>query len=153
MKVPAGTRSSCPKIQTHSCTYRRQKRAQLDLRKHTGEDGPQLHEIAHSKQSPLLWHRSWKLFYTDWPGHPSSHIWYRTKLPDGVHQVRSSRLRIFLPFHSRKTCARQVHGSTILCIPTPQDAGQYMSTFPPWRPQVLRVRQGSDRSWCHNSST
>ena len=121
----------------------------------------QLHESAHSKQSPLpvRWDQpvlahSRKFFYTNWLGHPSGHIWYRTKLPDRVHQVRRRQLRIFLPCHTGKTRAGQVHGSTTLCVPAPLDAEEYRSTFHARRPpQVLRVRQGSNRSRCHNSSS
>ena len=152
-KVPTSSRPGCPRIQAHSSTHRWRQRAQLDLREYIGQDGPQLHEFANTKQSSLLRHRPRKLFYTNWLCHSPNHIWYRTKLPNGVHQVRSSRLRIFLPCHTRKTGARQVHGSATLRIPTPQDARQYRSPFPArGPPQVLRMRQGSNRSHFHDSS-
>ena len=44
-------------------------------------------------------------------------------------KLRSSRFRIFLPCYTGKTGARQVHGSTTLCLPAPQDAGQHRSSF------------------------
>src|SRR6185436_11377696 len=146
-KVPASTRSSRSGLQAYSSTHRRRKWAQPDLCKHIGKDGPQLYESAYSKQGSVLWHRFWKLFYTNWLGHPPSHIWYRTELPDRVHQIRSSRLRVLLPCYLGKTCTSQVHGSATLCLHAPQDARQHRSPFTTGRPpQVLRVRQGSNRS-------
>src|SRR6185436_1391933 len=62
-----------------------------------------------------------------WLSHPPSHIWYITELPDRIYQIRSSRLRIFLPCYLGKTRSSQVHGSTTLYIPVPQDARQNRS--------------------------
>ena len=101
----------------------------------------------------FLRHHPRKFFYSNWLGHSPSHIWYRTKFPDRLHQIRSSRLRIFLPCQPGKTSASQVHGSTTLRVPAPQDAMQHRSTFLTRRPpQVLRMRQASNRSCCHNMS-
>ena len=63
-----------------------------------------------------------------------------------------AEFEVLLPCDLGKTCTSQVHGSATLCLPAPQDARQHRSPFTTGRlPQVLRVRQVSNRSCCHNS--